>query len=141
MLRRFIGFGSLLAFVAILLIAPRISRADDKSALTFDMFQDKGKEFRWRLKQGDDILATSGQGYKVKESCKKGIEGIKKGLANDKDTFEVYQDNAKAYRWRLKASNGQVVAAANKGFKTKAECEKVVDLIKKEAPKAAVVEE
>ena len=140
MLRRFIGFGSLLVLVALPVLA-QVSRADDKSALTFDMFQDKGKEFRWRLKQGDDILATSGQGYKAKASCKKGIEGIKKGLANDKDTFEVYQDNAKAYRWRLKSSNGQVVASANKGFKTKADCEKVVDLIKKEAPKAAVVEE
>lgn len=141
MLRRFIGFSLMLVFAALPLIAPKVLRADDKKPLTFDMFQDKDKEFRWRLKQGDEIIATSGQGYKAKESCKKGIEGIKKGLANDKDTFEVYQDNAKAYRWRLKASNGQVVAATNKGFKTKADCEKVVDLIKREAPKAAVVEE
>ena len=54
--------------------------------------------------------------------------------------FEIYRDAAKKYRWRLKAANGQIVAAANKGYKAKADCEKVVDLIKKDAPKAEVVE-
>jgi uncharacterized protein YegP (UPF0339 family) len=133
--------GTLLVFVALPLIAPAVVRAADKDPLTFEMFEDKDKEFRWRLKQGDDIIATSGQGYKAKASCQKAIEGIKKGLTNDKDTFEIYEDNAKAFRWRLKASNGQIVAAANKGFKTKADCEKLVNLIKKEASKATVVEE
>jgi len=104
------------------------------------VFEDKEKEFRWRLKHGDDILGTAGQGYKEKASCKKAIEGIKKGLENDKDKFEVYEDNAKAFRWRLKAANGQIVAAANKGYKDKADCEKVIELIKKGIPKAEVVE-
>jgi uncharacterized protein YegP (UPF0339 family) len=141
MSRRAVSFASLLVLIALALIAPGFLRAADKDSLTFEMFQDKEKEFRWRLKHGDDIIGTAGQGYKEKASCKKGIEGVKKGLENDKDTFEIYEDNAKAFRWRLKASNGQVVAAANKGYKTKADCEKVVNLIKKEAPKAAVVEE
>jgi uncharacterized protein YegP (UPF0339 family) len=141
MLRRAVCLGSLLVFVALPLLALGVSRAADKDPVVFEMFQDKEKEFRWRLKQGDDIIGTSGQGYTAKASCTKGIEGIKKGLENGKDTFEIYEDNAKAFRWRLKASNGQTVASANKGFKTKAECDKVVTLIKKEAPKAAVVEE
>lgn len=141
MLRRAIGFGSLTIFVVLPLLAPRFSRAADNDPLTFELFEDKEKEFRWRLKQGDEIIGTAGQGYKAKASCKKSIEAIKKGLENDKDTFEIYEDNAKAFRWRLKSSNGQVVAATNKGYKTKTDCEKVVGVIKKGAPKAAVVEE
>lgn len=141
MSRRAVGFVSLFVILSLALIVPGVLRAADNDPLTFEMFQDKEKDFRWRLKQGDDIIGTSGQGYKQKTSCQKGIEGIKKGLENGKDTFEVYEDNAKAYRWRLKASNGQVVASANKGYKTKAECEKVIGLIKKGAAKAAVVEE
>ena len=141
MSRRAVGFSALLVILSLALIVPGVLRAADNDPLTFEMFQDKEKEFRWRLKQGDDIIGTAGQGYKEKASCKKGIEGIKKGLENGKDTFEVYEDNAKAFRWRLKASNGQVVAASNKGYKTKSDCEKVTDLIKKDAPKAAVAEE
>ncbi|HMF13638.1 MAG TPA: YegP family protein [Gemmataceae bacterium] len=77
MLRRGIGFASFVVCVALPLIAPSVLRADDKEALTFEMFEDKDKEFRWRLKHGDDIIATAGQGYKTKASCKKSIEAIK----------------------------------------------------------------
>ena len=115
--------------------------AADKDAFTFEVYEDKAKEFRWRLKQGDDILGTAGQGYKEKSSAKKAIESIKKGLENDKDKFEVYEDKGKEYRWRLKAANGQIVAASNKAYKDKADCDKVVDMIKKGVPKAEVVEE
>lgn len=141
MSRRALCVGLFFAVLALVFAAPIAVGAADGDPVRFEIFQDKDKEFRWRLKQGDDIVGTSGQGYKAKASCRKGIDGIKKGLQSEKSTFEVYEDNAKAYRWRLKASNGQTVAAANKGYKTKADCEKVVELIKKTAPKAAVSEE
>jgi uncharacterized protein len=140
MSRRLMGFGSLVVFLSLPVVAPALLRAADGDPLKFEIFEDKDKEFRWRLKQGDEIIGTAGQGYKEKASAKKGIEGIKKGLESDKDKFEVYEDNAKAFRWRIKASNGQIVAAANKGYKEKAACEKVVDLIKKGVGKAEVVE-
>jgi uncharacterized protein YegP (UPF0339 family) len=140
MSRRVLGIGSLLV-LSLLLIDPAFVLAADSDALKFEVYADKEKQFRWRLKNGDEILATAGQGYKEKASCKKGIEGIKKGLENDKDKFEIYEDNAKAFRWRLKASNGQIVAAASKGYKDKAACEKIIEFIKKGLPKAEVVEE
>jgi uncharacterized protein YegP (UPF0339 family) len=139
MLRRTLGLIPLL-FVAISLAAPAGLRAADSDPLSFELYQDAAKEFRWRLRQGDDILGTAGQGYKDKASATKSIEAVKKGLENGKDTFEVYQDNAKAFRWRLKATNGQVVAAATKGQKTKGDAEKVTALISKEGPKATLVE-
>jgi uncharacterized protein YegP (UPF0339 family) len=141
MSRRIIGLSALIVILALPAAAPSLLRAADADPLKFEVFEDKAMEFRWRLKQGDDILGTAGQGYKEKASCKKAIEGIKKGLDNDKDKFEIYEDNAKAFRWRLKAANGQVVAAANKGYKEKPDCEKVIDVIKKGAPKADVVED
>jgi uncharacterized protein YegP (UPF0339 family) len=140
MSRRIVGFGSLFVFLSLPLAVSAL-RAADGDPLKFEVFEDKEKEYRWRLKQGEEIIGTAGQGYKEKASCKKGIEGIKKGLESDKDKFEIYEDNAKAFRWRIKASNGQIVAAANKGYKEKAACEKVVEVIKKGAPKAEVVEE
>src|SRR5262245_5945266 len=141
---RSFALAATLLVLALPLVGPRglqpTGRAADKDALRFEIFEDKDKEFRWRLKQGEDIIGTSGQGYKTKESCKRGIEAVKKELANDKATFEVYKDSANAFRWRLRAINGQVIGAANKGFSKKADCEKIVDAIKKGVAKAEVEE-
>ena len=40
------------------------------------------------------------------------------------DTFEVYQDKRGEWRWRRKASNGQIVGASSEGYNSKADAEK-----------------
>ena len=114
-----------------------------KGKLKFEIYQDAAKEYRWRLKAANgQILGTSGQGYKAKADCQQGVARIQEEMGKGAKTryeFEVYEDKAKAYRWRLKASNGQVVAASSEGYKAKADCEKAIDLIKKGAAKAEVV--
>jgi len=44
-------------------------------------------------------------------------------MAGDKDKFEVYQDKRGEWRWRRKASNGQIVGAASEGYKSKVKAE------------------
>ncbi|MEM7497191.1 MAG: DUF1508 domain-containing protein [Pseudomonadota bacterium] len=44
-------------------------------------------------------------------------------MSGEKDSFEVYQDKRGEWRWRRKATNGQVVGAACEGYKSKADCE------------------
>ena len=115
---------------------PAALQAQD-TRLKFEIYQDAAKEFRWRLKAGNgETLATSGQGYKAKADCTKGVERIKSEA--DKLTFEVYEDQSKESRWRAKSSNGQVVASSSQGYKAKADCEHAIDLIKKGAAKAEV---
>lgn len=41
---------------------------------------------------------------------------------SDSDTWDVYQDKAGEYRWRRKASNGNIVGAATEGYSSKADC-------------------
>ena len=53
--------------------------------------------------------------------------------------FEVYQDKAGKYRFRLKSSNGQVIATGE-SYESKAACLKGVASVQKNAPDAAVVE-
>lgn len=53
--------------------------------------------------------------------------------------FEVYADNSGKYRFRLKASNGQVIASGQ-GYKTKESCLKGIESVKKNAPEAAIIE-
>jgi uncharacterized protein YegP (UPF0339 family) len=52
-------------------------------------------------------------------------------------TFEVYQDAAKKYRFRLKASNGEVIATGE-AYNSKTACTDGIESVKKNAPTAAV---
>ena len=125
--------------VAVLGLAAGLGLAADPK-LRFEVYQDRKDEYRWRLKAANGaILATSGQGYKAKADCKKGVERVKADAA-DKLTFEVYEDRKKDYRFRIKAANGQTIGASGEGHKAKADAEKAVETIKKGAKDAEVVE-
>lgn len=110
-----------------------------EGTLKFEIYQDAGKDYRWRLKGANDkILATAGQSFSAKAVCRKSVDRMINNL--DKQKFEVYEDKSKEYRWRLKASNGQVVAASSGAYATQADCDKAIAVIKKGAPKAEVSE-
>ncbi|MEZ4521921.1 MAG: YegP family protein [Thermomicrobiales bacterium] len=52
--------------------------------------------------------------------------------------FEVYRDASGEYRWRLKASNGQVIATGGEGYTTKTACMNGIDSVKNNAPAAEI---
>lgn len=53
--------------------------------------------------------------------------------------FEVYQDRAGKYRFRLKAANGQIVASGE-AYETKAAAKKGCESVQRAAEGAPVVE-
>lgn len=107
-----------------------------------------------------DLKATNGQVIATSEvynsdaACKNGIESVKKnapvaavenqtveGYATEKNPkFEIYKDKAGEFRFRLKATNGQIIAVSE-GYTTLANCENGVESVKKNAPDAETVEE
>ena len=108
----------------------------------------------FNLKAGNgEIIATS-EVYNSKDACLNGIESVRKNAvaANLEDRtvegfetqknpkFEVYQDKKGEYRFRLKSSNGQIIAVGE-GYKAKAGCLNGIESIKKNAPEADVKEE
>ncbi len=58
-----------------------------------------------------------------------------------KATFEVYQDKAKEYRWRLRATNTKVLATSSEGYKEKSSCLAAIESIKRDVPNAPVKEQ
>ncbi len=50
----------------------------------FQIFKDARGEFRWRLRAGgnNEIIATSGEGYKARSDCEHGIELVKRDAAS-----------------------------------------------------------
>lgn len=106
-----------------------------------------------------NLLATNGQvigvseAYKSDASCLNGIESVKKcclggiqdltvegGEAVKHPKFELYQDKAGEYRFRLKARNGEIILASE-GYKEKSSCLNGIESVKKNAPEAETVRE
>jgi uncharacterized protein YegP (UPF0339 family) len=107
--------------------------------MSFETYPDAKSEYRWRLKDTDgNIVATSGQGYAKKADCTDMVDKFKADISKYK--FEVYEDDAKKFRFRMKASNGNVVGSSSKSYDKKSDAEKVVEAIKKDVKNAEKVD-
>jgi uncharacterized protein YegP (UPF0339 family) len=88
--RRLVALAALLALVvAVGLPVAALGQKDkDKkeatTGLVFEVYKDKGDHFRFRLKDGDHILAIAGKGYDSKEDVQKIIATIQKEAAKAK---------------------------------------------------------
>ena len=109
---------------------------------------------KFDLKAGNgEVIATS-EVYESEAACKNGVASVAKnapvaavedqtteGFATEKHPkFEVYEDKAGEFRFRLKATNGQIIAVSE-GYKAKASCLNGIESVKKNAPEAEIVEE
>lgn len=109
---------------------------------------------KFDLKAGNgEVIATS-EVYSSDAACKNGIASVQKnapvaavenqtveGYATEKNPkFEVYTDKAGEFRFRLKATNGQIIAVSE-GYKAIAGCMNGIESVKKNAVDANIVEE
>jgi uncharacterized protein YegP (UPF0339 family) len=53
-------------------------------------------------------------------------------------TFEVFQDNAGEWRWRLVATNGNIIADSGEGYSSKQGVKRGIRSVRRSAPDAAV---
>ena len=107
-----------------------------------------------------DLKATNGQiiltseVYTTVAACRNGIASVAKNAPIAKvenltekgwktlthPKFEMYQDKAGEYRFRLKARNGEIIAISD-GYTAKAGCLNGIESVQKNAPEAEIVEE
>ena len=120
----------------------------------FVISKTKNGEFTFNLKAGNgEVILAASESYTSLSSCKNGIASVQKNaLAHVEDQtvegfeklthpkFEVYQDKAGEYRFRLKARNGEIIAVSE-GYKAKASCLNGIESVRKNAPEAPVTEE
>lgn len=52
--------------------------------------------------------------------------------------FQIFQDRAGEYRWRLRADNNETIADSAEGYVRKSNCEHGIDLVKTLGPDAEV---
>ena len=108
---------------------------------------------KFDLKAGNgEVIATS-EVYTSEQSSRGGIESVRKnapiaGVENQTvegfekqkhPKFELYLDKAGEYRFRLKATNGEIIAVSE-GYTSLAGCENGIRSVKENAPDAEIVE-
>ena len=108
-----------------------------------------GTRFNLQASNGQ-VIAVS-QNYSSEDSCLNGIESVRNSCQGPVENqtvenfevlsapkFEVYLDKAGEYRFRLKAANGQIVAASE-GYKSLDSCLNGIKSVKSNAPDAEIV--
>ncbi len=99
------------------------------------------------------VIATS-ETYSAEAACRSGIESVRKNapiakvedqtqtpfrsLSNPK--FELFEDKAGEFRFRLKARNGKIIAVSD-GYSTRAGCINGIESVKNNAAEADIQEE
>ena len=109
----------------------------------FQVYKDARGKCRFRLLADNNKIVATGEAYKQYAGCINGVKSIQKNCnAAIEDTtvegaqkiknpkFEVYKDTADQFRFRLKASNGQIIAESE-GYETKEACLDGVGVIRK----------
>lgn len=110
-----------------------------------------GVKFDLKAANGE-VIATS-EVYASDAACKNGIASVQKnapaaavenqtveGYATEKNPkFEIYTDKAGEFRFRLKATNGQIIAVSE-GYKAMASCMNGIESVRKNAVDAPTVE-
>ena len=110
--------------------------------------------FMFNLKASNgEVIATS-EIYTTEAACLNGVESVRKNAEAAKledqtvagfetqtnPKFEVYKDKAGEFRFRLKARNGEIIAASE-GYKRLDSCLNGVDSVRRNADSPVVEEE
>ncbi len=124
----------------------------DKSKAKFELYKDKKGEWRWNLRHNNgNIIADSAEGYSSKQKAKQGLESVRKNTPGapideresdaatsekEKESgaeYELYEDNAGEWRWRLVASNGRTIADSGEGYGDRRDAEAGIGTVRGKA--------
>ena len=118
------------------------------------VIKEKNDKFSFRLKATNGEIIAVSQSYKSIITCKAGIDSVmrcapvaavenqtEEGYAIEKHPkFEVYTDKAGESRFRLKAKNGQIIAASE-GYASLKSCLNGIESVRKNSVDAKIVME
>ncbi len=108
----------------------------------------------FNLKAGNGETIATSEVYTSEAACRKGIASVIRnapiapvedqtveGYKTEKHPkFEVYEDKAGEFRYRLKATNGQIIAVGE-GYKSKPSVMNGIESVKKNAAEGSIVKE
>ena len=110
-----------------------------------------GVKFDLKASNGETILTS--EVYTTEAACRKGIASIQKNApvsgVEDQTVegyetckhpkFEMYEDKAGEFRFRLKATNGEIIGTSE-GYAAKTSCKNGIASVQKNASEAEIAE-
>lgn len=99
----------------------------------YQVYKDNAGKYRFRLKAENNKIVAVSQAYQQYASCLKGAKSVQNNCNVEIEDltveekripypkYQVFYDKACGYRFRLTASNGEVIATSE-GYKTKDGC-------------------
>jgi len=108
----------------------------------YEVYQDSADEWRWRLiHKNGQILADGGEGYASRSGARDAVDRVRTALeSGDEYEFEVFEDEGGKYRWRLEASNGEIVADSGQGFSEERGANQSIERVEGHSADAAVLD-
>lgn len=104
----------------------------------FEVFVDKGGQFRFRLKAANGEIVLSSEGYTGKPAALNGIESVKTN-AGDTAMFESAETQGGKFRFSLKAKNRQTIGTSE-NYASAASRDKGIAAVGRAADGAQVVD-
>ena len=104
----------------------------------FEILRRKNGEFQFNLKASNGEIILTSEGYMTKDSCKKGIESVRRNSA-DKTKFDLIDSKDGKFYFNVKAANGRVVGTSET-YNTVMNRESGIKAVQTFAPKAKVVD-
>ena len=109
---------------------------------------------KFDLKAGNGEVTATSEVYTTEKACRAGIASVQRnapaaGIENQTEEgfekqkhpkFEVYTDKKGEYRFRLKATNGQIIAVSE-GYKAISGCLNGIESVKKNAESEIAMQE
>ena len=96
-------------------------------------------EFQFNLKADNSQVILTSEGYTTKAACENGIESVKANAQDDSRFERKESKNGKPY-FNLKSANHQIIGTSEM-YESNTAMENGIASVKKNAPKAEVVEE
>jgi uncharacterized protein YegP (UPF0339 family)/predicted phage tail protein len=134
-----------------------------QSKARFELFEDRGGGHRWRLRhRNGNVIADSGEGYASRQKCQQGMHSVmRNALGADvlliepddpamvveetetepielesRASFELFEDTAGEWRWRLVHDNGNIIADSGEGYASKGNARRAMAGVREHAAAA-----
>jgi amphi-Trp domain-containing protein len=120
-------------------IADRLKRGekvavDEEQSVALDVPAEPELDVEVRREDGDVSLELE-LGWPEEDGA------VETDVVESKATFEVFEDNAGDYRWRLVHRNGNIIADGGEGYASKQKATQGLESVKENAPGAYVVDQ
>jgi uncharacterized protein YegP (UPF0339 family) len=96
-------------------------KRDEGVRVRFDVYDDSGGHYRWRLWSGSNKVAASGESFASKSNAERAAEGFK---SKAKTASYSVTGSGSAWYWHAKATNGEKIATGGESFVTESNAEK-----------------